>query len=486
MSGSKVIKAGIGYTVGNILLKGIALFTLPIFGRILTTEEFGLFNVYVAYENIVTIFVGLCLYGSLRTAKYDYKDCFEQYVYNTIILSSGVFLAFLLIGNIGYNSYATIFGFSRSIMNLLIVHSYAMFMFQFYNVKAALHFEYKKYLVVSGLNSIFGTVLSIFLILFIFNSQKYIARILGYAIVPIIIGIVLWINMMKKSISQRGNKINFGQWKYSLHLCLPLVVHTFSQQILNQFDRIMIQKIVSASASGLYSFTQTFSNILYIITLSLDNAWSIWFYDQLNEKNYKIIKLKMKIYILMMSILYVGFISLAPDVMIIMGTEAYYEGISMIVPLSFSVFFMFLYSLPVHVEYFYKKTKFIALGTSAAAIINFILNYIGINIWGYTAAAWATLISYIILYVFHQIIAFSMEKEKIFPYKTIVSCTLLLLIDSAIVITNISNPLIRWKSMMVIIVVLGIVYKEILIEALQMIPVIKNIPIVKDKRKDEK
>ena len=102
-----------------------------------------------------------------------------------------------------------------------------------------------------------------------------------------------------------------------------------------------------------------------------------------------------------MNILYIGFISLAPDVIRIAGTKEYYGGIAMVIPLAFAIYFVFLYSLPVHVEYFYKKTKFIAVGTSLAAGINIALNYIFIRKYGYTASAWTTLVSYILLFVFH-------------------------------------------------------------------------------------
>lgn len=78
-SGNKAAKAGLAYTVGNVLLKGVTFLTLPIFSRILTTEEFGFYNLYVSHETILTIFVGLCLYGSLRTAKYDYQKEFNSY-----------------------------------------------------------------------------------------------------------------------------------------------------------------------------------------------------------------------------------------------------------------------------------------------------------------------------------------------------------------------------------------------------------------------
>lgn len=42
---SKVFKAGIGYTIGNVMVKGINFLAIPIFSRLLTTEEMGLYTV---------------------------------------------------------------------------------------------------------------------------------------------------------------------------------------------------------------------------------------------------------------------------------------------------------------------------------------------------------------------------------------------------------------------------------------------------------
>ena len=56
-SGNKAAKAGLAYTVGNVLLKGVTFLTLPIFSRILTTEEFGFYNLGV--EDDLAFFVFL-------------------------------------------------------------------------------------------------------------------------------------------------------------------------------------------------------------------------------------------------------------------------------------------------------------------------------------------------------------------------------------------------------------------------------------------
>ena len=447
-SGTKAAKAGLAYTVGNVLLKGIAFLTLPIFSRILTTEEFGFYNLYVSYETILTIFVGLCLYGSLRTAKYDYRQEFDSYVSSTLMLSGIVYIAVMVIGNLVYPAISGSFGFDRSILNILITHSYAMFIFQFYNTWLALDFKYKKFLVVSGINSIGGTLLSIFLILVVFKEHKYIGRIYGYAIVPICVAAVIWLCFFRDAKKTKQVLFNTNYWKYGLSISLPLVIHTFSQQILSQFDRIMIGALVSVVAVGIYGFIQTIASILQIIVQSMDNAWSVWMYEQLDQKQYTQIQDKSKAYILLMNILYVGFISLAPDVIHIAGTKEYYDGISMVIPLSFAIYFIFLYSLPVHIEYFYKKTKFIATGTSLAAGINIALNYFFIRSYGYTASAWTTLASYFLLFVFHWFIAKKIDGNPMFPKKTIIGSIIALSTFSAWTILIINHMLIRWISML--------------------------------------
>lgn len=61
-----MIKADFGYTIGNILIKGINFITLPIFSRILTTDEFSVYNIFL----IGVLIYKLCKYVCKRNKKY--------------------------------------------------------------------------------------------------------------------------------------------------------------------------------------------------------------------------------------------------------------------------------------------------------------------------------------------------------------------------------------------------------------------------------
>ena len=70
---SKVLKAGVGYTIGNYLLKGLSFLTVPVFSRLLSPADNGVFNTYLAYQTILFLLVGMALHTSLKNAKYRYN-----------------------------------------------------------------------------------------------------------------------------------------------------------------------------------------------------------------------------------------------------------------------------------------------------------------------------------------------------------------------------------------------------------------------------
>lgn len=70
-----------------------------------------------------------------------------------------------------------------------------------------------------------------------------------------------------------------------------------------------------------------------------------------------------------------------------------------------------------NVEHYYKKTVRISLYTAVAAVINLVLNYIFIPYFGYVAAAYTTIVSYVVALILHTSYAKKLRPE-IYPIKT--------------------------------------------------------------------
>ena len=56
---SNEAKASAWFVVCNIIQKGISFFTIPIFTRLLTTEEYGMTNVYQSWMSLIIIFCNI-------------------------------------------------------------------------------------------------------------------------------------------------------------------------------------------------------------------------------------------------------------------------------------------------------------------------------------------------------------------------------------------------------------------------------------------
>ena len=116
---NKATKAGIWYTIGNIFLKGCVFLSLPIFTRIMSVDDFGIYNTYIAYEAIIAAIIGLGFYATIKNAKLKFNNNFDSYV-SSIVTLNIIFLLFtLLLSNVFYQFYSNKLGYSRLVVNLL-------------------------------------------------------------------------------------------------------------------------------------------------------------------------------------------------------------------------------------------------------------------------------------------------------------------------------------------------------------------------------
>ena len=409
-------KAGIWYTFGNIILKGCLFLTLPIFTRILSASDFGIYNTYMAYEGILTAILGLGLYGTVKNAKLDFKEKFNDYMSSVLSFSLLAFLFVIIVLNVFYPFYYSKLGFSRIIVNCLIFQSFGGYLIYFYGAKLNIEFKYRSYVVISFFNTIGNIVFSILLIKYIFPNLKYLGRIIGSATPLILLSmVIIWLIFSKSMVLY-----NKEYWKYAIIIGLPLVPHAISHSILTQFDRIMISNMVGKSEAGIYSYIYTICTIVNVLIVSLENAWTSWVYVNLNNNEKSIIKEISVKYVLFFATITIGFICVMPEVLKIIVSEEYREGSNLLIPLTLANYCIFLYMLPVGIEYYNKKTKYISIGTIFCAILNFIFNYFSIKYVGYKSAAYTTLVSYFLLFLFHYLVSLNLKIKEVYNMKKII------------------------------------------------------------------
>lgn len=461
---NKVVKAGIGYIIGNYLLKGLSFLTIPIFSHLMEPGDYGMYNTFIAYEAIFYIVIGFAIHSSYKNALYKYssergnpkgKD-YDTYVSTTMVLqifSAAVwFVLFLLFAN-----YLTdLLGLDYISLLILLVYSFSGSILACYNAYVGLKYQYKNFLIVSGINAVSNIGLSIFLMFTAFPSNRYIARMIGTVVPMTLIAVFVIFSFFKRS--RPGNYKPFLKW--GLHYSIPIISHGISQVILAQFDRIMINKMINSESSGIYSFAYNIYAIVSVTARSLDNVWNPWFYEQMIKKQYANIRSKSNIYAFLMMLVSVGIMLVSPELVKLLGAQKYWSASYSVVPIVAGGYFAFLYTIPASVEYFYEKTKYVALGTFAAAVINVVLNFIFINSYGYIAAAYTTLVTYVLYFLFHYIIAIRIHGKCIFSTKVMFLCSLSTIVFTALSLLLFDIIIIRWILAVSVIILFFIVEEK--------------------------
>lgn len=412
-SNNKVIKAGAGYVIGNYLIKGITFLSAPIFTRLFTTEEFGEINTFFSYESILYIIIGLALHSSLNKAYFKYKEKFNEYTSSLVLMLLVSTAIWFALANIFYDLYKDVFGYSQFLANMLIVNCLANSLLQFYCNYIGISYEFKRFVVISSINAISSMVVSIVLVLTIFKDAHCEGRIIGYTIPFISIGIYIMAVFFRKA----RPIVKKDYWVFGLTYSLPLIPHGISQVVLGAFDKIMIRDMVGSSEAGIYSFASTVLLIFRVAANSLENVWKPWVFEKLDAKDYDAIKKQGARFAFGMAIFLCLLIMVSPELIMILGDREYWGSTDCVIPVLVGGYFAFIYVLPAMVEYYYEKTKHIAIGTVSAAVINLALNYVCIRQWGYIAAAYTTVATYLLYFVFHYVSAKRIQGYSLFNTK---------------------------------------------------------------------
>ena len=149
-------------------------------------------------------------------------------------------------------------------------------------------------------------------------------------------------------------------------------------------------------------------------------------------------------------------IAFAPEAVRIFAPKSYYEAIYCIPPVAMGVLFLYSYDLFAKFVFYYERTIMIMLASIGGAILNIALNYIGIKMFGYIAAAYTTLICYIAFDIFHYVLMTKICKkylDDVKPYNTklLIGIAILFILMGFVLMSTYRLPIIRYS----IIVILG-------------------------------
>ncbi|MBK8848094.1 MAG: polysaccharide biosynthesis C-terminal domain-containing protein [Bacteroidetes bacterium] len=384
----------------------------PLLTSLFLPEEFGIISYFYAIISFANM---LFTYG-METAyfyfskKYNERDVFQT-TYTGIVISSILFASTIIIFrqpislvlNLqGYEHYFVLMAFILLFDTLSTIPFGALrlsdHVAKFVSIKMA------------------GIIINIgFTLLFAFaweqnNSSNHAMLRFMYQLAPLPLnarhifianvlssGVVCLLLM--KEISAIRFSINTSLWRESLLYALPLLIAGFAGMINETLDRILISYLIKPPQQalyqqGIYGACYKLSILMTLFIQAFRFAAEPFFFNRKNEQNEKqVFANVMKYFVILCSLIFL-FVMLNLEWIKYFINNRYWEGLHVVPILLLANLFLGVY---LYQGMWYKlsgKTRYGAYISLAGAVITLVLNFILIPIYGYTGAAYTTLVCY--------------------------------------------------------------------------------------------
>lgn len=410
---SKLVKDTSLYTLINILDKLVPFLIMPIMSRTLSPEEMGYYSLYQVTFNLLIPILTLSISSAVLLNYYKFSK--EQF---TECFSTGVFLSLILYG-IGatiafiFSSFLSeVFGLPEKWLQITIVIVLLQLFSRLHLNLSRVKREPIKY----GLYSFPLTLSKNLLGLYFIFVQDYgwEGLVLGHFLAQLLFSIISIVSFVRERYLVKVFSMEYV--KDLLRVGTPLSVHSVSGWLSMSLNRVVVNSILGAAATGSYGIGATFGVILTVMEDAINKAYAPYLYEKLSKFNdaaaKSLVKLTYIYYVLFFAMGGVLFVVGYYGVGYIFGDQ-YLNTREFILPLILSSVLNGYYKLHVNFIFFTKKTTIIARNTMTCAVINLGLAYIMTRTWGLVGAAYSAVVIQFILY---SLTLYSQNKKYKLPW----------------------------------------------------------------------
>ena len=383
--------------IGKLSTQIISFLLLPLYTSKLSTEEYGIYDYLVTLSVFLLPIITLLMEESMFRFLIDAEDekTKKRVITATILYTAFGTIVFSIIAAIVMSilkyEYTLVFilfiisNILLGLINSLAIGTSNIRLYSFSNF-------------VLGVSTIVLNI--VFILAFKLGATGLLwANTIANSLTAIIVldklNILKYIN--KNSFSQ---KVLSQMIKYSI----PLVPNNLSWVIISLSDRIMLKNMMGAGANGIYSIANKFPNIVYTCYGFFSTAWKESAARIIKEDNkkayYNSIYKDIKVFL---HAIVIGLIAIMPLAFKLLIKGDYNDAYMYIPILIVSIYYTNMSNFYGGIFAAYKETNIMGTTTVVAAIINVVINLIFIPKYGIYAAAFSTLISNWVIYVYRRI-----------------------------------------------------------------------------------
>jgi O-antigen/teichoic acid export membrane protein len=394
-----LLKEFLVYGLGDLLLRAATVITMPIYTRLLTTADYGIWSYIVTAVGLITSV--LALGGDSAYARYffEVKTVPEkQAITSTWTIFLGVWSSVVVLCCLPLLGWFATWSFGSSETNILFVLALLTAPVGLVNQLCGqvLRNQFRAQLF-AGLNIVTTVLIIGFSLIGAGLFQLGLTGILGGTLVATLcmLPVRLW--------SARAMLRPVFSWHWLRRLLsygVPLVPVSLAYWIFVVSDRLVIGKLSTVEQLGLYAIANNMTSTLTYINGALGQAWSpraVQIYEEQRATAPAFYGQVMTYILLGFGFLCVALTTFAREALVILSTPPYYAAAAAVGPLALAGVAFATTQITALSISLVKKTYYITLYSWIAALLNLGLNMLWVPRWGMVAASWTTALAYVFL-----------------------------------------------------------------------------------------
>lgn len=371
---NKNLKDGSLFVFFSFLNQGLNFLLLIVLSWYIAPDSFGKLNLYYTGINIVSIFICLNTSGIISVNFYKFKrHIISQYV-NTVLSLTLIVSVLLSIGVLLFHNAIEHGTAIEHKLQFLCIYTCATTII--YNILTDIY-RLEEKVVSYGSITVLSTIINICSTLFLVISlkQDWYGRVFSNALTATLFAIVGVFLLIRKGYLTNLRPDN-SQYKETLKFGIPLIPHGMNGWLRQGVDRYIINGLFNATQVGLFSFSVTFSTIIYSIGAAFNKANSAYIFRSLSEDPEGTKQKLRKQTFLMIGIFAIITLLLNLICIIIfpLAFPQYKDAIIFLFPLTLGAFFQCVYLQFCNFIFFFKKTKELMYMTFSVSLIHIVLS----------------------------------------------------------------------------------------------------------------
>lgn len=436
-----LVKHGSIYTLGMVLGQLVSFLMIPIYTNYLNPSEYGILELLSMTVDVLSTIIGIGITASIMRFYYGFdNDHDKNQVVSTALIATMTIMSFASAICILFSSSLSKLVFSSPDFSR---HFRIMFVTMFLTSGIQVPMVYLR----AKLKSFTFVKINLIKLLMQLTLNIYFLAVLKLGVLGIlystlIASMLVCIYLTVSTFLQTGIGFSFAKYKKMLRFGAPLIISDFCAFILTYGDRYFLNHYTDLSTVGIYSLAYKFGMMISILFAApFVSIWGASMFDYAKKEN------SAEIYASIMNYFLIGALTISlalsvytKDMLRFMADSAYWSAYKVVPIIAASYVISGAMAITGAGILIGNKTKYRALSTLAATIVNITLNILIIPPWGAYGAAISTLLSYAVrmavdYYYSQRLFRISYEWDKIL--KMIGIFIFLIIIGHLIIIDNI-------------------------------------------------